>query len=336
MGKIIISLFVTLLSFEVSANEDKYSALTIKSVYSNDRNKFIDIYYWYPSSKRDTDFIFGNSKIFAAVATNFNAEIAPGKFPVVLLSHGGMRSSFTHSGWIASALAKAGYIVIVPKPPGVDEITPDLAVNEISLRAADLMLGLSNLENVNVLDRGSDKDNVMGVGFFLGGTSILTLSGIKLSPAKYKKSCDDDETNMDCGWLLSNNVYLTEVSDKKISDLKTDDRIKSIVVINPELTKTFSDATLEMVGIPVTVIDLSAENNPALKPSETILKIPKVQLREINSATAFSAFSMCTEQGERILSSDGGSEICEENAEGLRQENHKLIINEILSAFASQ
>ncbi|MCE0555946.1 hypothetical protein [Motilimonas sp. E26] len=333
MKKVILLIALAVLSSGVRASEEKQAALTIKSIASDDRNMPVEVYYWYPTDAKATNYVFGNGKVFEAVDTNLNAPISLGKYPVVLLSHGGTRSSFYHTGWIASALAEKGYIVIAPKPPSAAEITPDLAVDEIAHRVSDLTLGLSHLDSIDMLRNSADKEKVTGVGFFLGGTSMLLLSGAKLSPSKYRASCDGDNTNVDCGWLAKNKVDITQTSDHKVNQSKSINGMKSVVVINPELTSVFDENTLKMITPAVTVIDLTARHHQALKPARLISAIPRLKLIKINTATEFSAFAVCTDQGTKILAAEGEEVICQEIGHQSRPQNHQRIVTQVLAAL---
>lgn len=325
-----ISLFMSLQLFGVENSTDIKAALTIKTIYSSDRGKPIDVYYWYPTKEGDYNFKFGNKKIFHSIKAVKDAKIAPGKHPVIILSHGGTKSSFTHTGWVASLLTKNGYIVVAPKPPMHSENKPNLAINELSYRPSDIVLALSSIKSMSLINANADLSRVYGVGFFLGGTSMLSLIGAKLDPKKYQVSCKSEEINIDCGWLKKNNVNLMDLDLGSIFKTKIENRFKSIVVINPELTEVFEGESLKSITRKVTVIDLLAERKLALKPAELISEIPELSLVNISSASVFSAFSICTEKGINILALDDNDIICHEVKEINRQENHEKIISEIL------
>ena len=330
---LVIALFYSLLAFGVENNSDLNTALAIKTIYSPVREKPIDVYYWYPTQEENYNYRFGNNKIFHSINTVKNAKIAPGKHPIVILSHGGIKSSFTHTGWLASALTKNGYIVVAPKPPKHSEIKPSIAINELSYRPRDIALALSSIDSMDLINKNADLSKVHGVGFFLGGTSMLSLIGAKLDPKKYQESCNSEGINVDCGWLKKNNVDLMSIDSKSIPNIKIEQRLKSIVVINPELTKVFSYESLKNISRRVTVIDLLAETNVALKPAESISKIPGLSLVNIDSARAFSTFGICTKKGIHILALDGDDVICHEVKKINRKENHQTIIAEILFAL---
>ncbi|MEF1309912.1 hypothetical protein QTO01_07380 [Vibrio mytili] len=330
-AKIMMSFLVAISCFSVSAKEPKYhSALTVKTVFSEERSKPVEVYYWYPTTSEKTNFTFGRGNIFKSVETQLDAPLASGKFPVVLLSQGGTRSAFSHNGWIASSLAQQGYVIIIPKPPEPNEISAEMAVDEIRFRTSDLVLGLNELSSVGILSGGVDTDKVQGVGFFLGGTSMLMLSGAQISPEKYRTSCNDD-TNIDCHWLRENTVDITNIPDQKFPRFQSENRLKSVVVIDPELTKTFAPETLALMNNAITVVTLSAQQHPALIPAESLVTLPNVTLQEIPSATQFSAFAECTERGIKILTSEGEEALCQERDEVSRQDNHQNILDVILA-----
>lgn len=329
--KIIISFLLAILCVNTSAKEPKYhSALTVKTVFSEYRNKPVEVYYWYPTMNEKNNFKFGKGIIFKPVETQLDAPLAGGRFPVVLLSQGGTRSAFSHSGWIASSLAQQGYVVIVPKPPEPSEINAEMAVDEITFRTGDLKLGLETLNSVEVLSGRVDTDEVQGVGLFLGGTSMLLLSGAQISPEKYRRSCND-ATNIDCHWLRKNNVDIINTPVQKFHRFQPEDKLKSVVVINPELTETFAPATLTLMNNTITVVTLSAQLHPALTPANSLVALPNVTLQTIPSATQYSAFAECTERGIEILASEGEEALCQEHSEVSTKDNHQKILDVIMA-----
>ena len=325
LATIIICLF-----FNTNAMGEYNAAITIKTVHSKARNAPIEVYYWYPTQQKTTDYTFGNAKIFSGVETALNATIASGQFPIVLLAHGGMRSSFTHTGWIASSLAEKGFIVAVPKPPNPQNLQPNVAINELWLRPTDLSLSLSTLEKDTFFNNSISKDNISGIGFFLGGTSMLSLSGLKINASKYKASCHTNQINIDCDWLASNKVDLNNLSGSLLSAIKKENRITSLIVINPELTKVFQHDSFEAVSIPIKVINLIEKNNHPLSPAISLQKIPMLKSVNLKRMTAYSAFDTCTQIGKKILSSEGEGDVCDEPNEVSRQKSHQRIMEEIM------
>ncbi len=324
----------------VQAAEAYKAALIVRDLPSEARATPIQVHYWYPSLETQRVERFDSGKLFTPVEIIPEAQAAPGEFPVVLLAHGGMRSVFTHTGWIASTLARQGFIVVVPKPPGGRELKPANAVNELFLRPADLSLALSALGEVDRIKDSVDSDNVSGVGFFLGGTSMLALAGAKLNPEGYRQSCSMSEAstprvNIDCRWLQSAGVDLTTLPEDLFEHEVSDERITNLVVVNPELTQVLELRSLEEMQLPVKLIDLTSNRSSPLFPAEQLGHIPRYSVVSIESATAYSAFSECTPVGLEVLQAEGEAELCVEPSGRSRADIHQQLIDEIVEAIAA-
>jgi len=319
------------LSLNASAKEFATVGFLTHKVFNPERNESITVDIWYPTAVDSTEFTVGKNKVFLGTKASLGAPISDGKYPVVLLAHGGMRAAPVHSGWVASGLAKRGLIVIVPKPPQFSNISPDVASNELWLRPADLSYSLASVEKMEALSRSIEKDRVYGVGFFLGGTSMLSLAGAKFDASLYKQSCEQENINVDCGWLRKNQINLGSISAAKISRLNKNSQIKAVVSINPELTKTLDEASLKQVNIPVKVIDLrnSQSDNLALSLAGSLKAIPDLTRFHVAGSNIFSAFGLCTQQGSMILSMEGDENICKEPSKQSRKDIHNLLIEEI-------
>ncbi|UTV29179.1 alpha/beta hydrolase family protein [Photobacterium atrarenae] len=333
MKKVISFLGMLMLSFSVNAGDSTEIGLQVKRIYSPDRQRDVEIYYWYPTHAQGASETFGESKVFLSTDVIRDAEIAPGQYPVVLLSHGGMRSAFVHTGWIAAALVKQGYMVVVPKPPGFDALQPQSAPYELVRRPSDISLALSSLKQHPALDQYVDHSRVFGAGFFLGGTAMMTLAGAKVSPDAYKASCEHAGVNIDCQWFSANQVDFTAIRDELIAGTTTDPRIKSYVVINPELTQTFDEQSLKAISVPVAVLDLSGSAKAALAPAKSLSEIPQLKLSRVSAATPYSAFSRCSEIGLQILAAEGADDICKEPGAVTRAAHHRKIIDEMIEVF---
>lgn len=315
---------------------DEYGAGFIKhKVYNPDRKKSVNINYWYPTQNETPDFDFGNSKVFVTERAKLNADLLMGKFPVILLAHGGMRSSPYHSGWVASALAKSGYIVVVPQPPSPNSLKPSSAPHELWLRPSDLKLSLSSLDDLSILKNGVDKSNIFGLGFFLGGTSVLSLAGAKVDPVRYKNSCKEKGINFDCLWLQKNGVDLKRLSLINLLKIHPDTRIKSVIAINPELTKILDPNSVGSISIPTKIIALGyrEDNYFNLNTNSYLIDNLNIELSSLTNVSLYSAFSVCTKKGEIILADEGEGDMCKE-PEGLNREKaHKAILNEIIETL---
>jgi predicted dienelactone hydrolase len=327
----IISTIFIIFSLNVEAEEIKIAGLIIKKVFNPEREKLVDIYYWYPAKTADANFEFGGNKFFKGTVASLGAKISEGKFPIILLSIGGMRTSLFHSGWVASGLAIKGFVVAVPQPPSAKSLKPGLAANELWLRPSDLSLSLSYLEKKSPLKDSVSTDHVYGVGFFLGGTSMLSLAGAEFDPNLYRASCKQDGVNIDCNWFRENKVDLENLPYKKLSRSMQDTRIKSIVAINPELTKTLRTNSLRRISIPISIIDIREDSDeyPGFDLADSLQSNPEITISIIQNSNLFSAFSTCTPEGVAVFATKAEN-ICKDPKGIGRQEIHRLIIDNIL------
>jgi predicted dienelactone hydrolase len=289
----------------------------------------ISVTIWYPTSEGGSDSEVGGNKVFKGVPVNQDAGIAEGEFPIVLLSHGGLRAAPNLSGWIASYLAMRGFIVAEPHPPQLGPEEAQAAVAEVWLRPSDLSATLQALESDPVLNAHIQKDRVGVLGFLLGGTSALTLAGAEIDPESYAKMCDGQTAlGMDCFWFSENGVDLHKADIKGLEQSNYNSKIKVAIAIDPELSTIFTQASLRNISIPVAIINLGKPETllPGLNASTLEGLIPEVKYETVPDATQYSSFSECTSKGAIILQSEGDNEaICTEGGERSRAEIHRQL-----------
>jgi len=152
----------------------------------------------YPTDAKGSAEMIGSSKVFKGTPALRNAPVAEGRFPVIVMAHGGFRAAPHHEGWIASYLAASGYIVGVTRPSALGLKDAEKAVKELWLRPADISAALSALENDPVLSLRTMPGSAAAVGFFLGSASSLALAGARLDPNNFGRSRDRPEAGVDC------------------------------------------------------------------------------------------------------------------------------------------
>src|SRR5690349_18542144 len=81
------------------------------------RSQPIELTIWYPTVSEGQPEAVGENKVFKGVSALRDARVADGRYPVVVIAHGGFRAAPFHEGWIAAYLATRGYIVGVARPP---------------------------------------------------------------------------------------------------------------------------------------------------------------------------------------------------------------------------
>ncbi|WP_020680770.1 alpha/beta hydrolase family protein [Marinobacterium rhizophilum] len=289
--------------------------LQVRELAVPGRDNPISVKFWYPARSDGDLRRVGENKVFEGVAARQDASIAEGQFPLVLLSHGGLRAAPHMSNWIAADLASRGFLVAVPQPPRLEYSDAGVAVQEIWRRPSDLRATLTVLERDAALGPHLDPNNVGVVGFFLGATSALALAGARLDPASYKQSCDKPGLAMDCAWFEKNAVDLSLTDNHDLARSHKDARVKVAVAVDPELSHAFTEASLAEITIPVGILNLGQPGGitPELDASGLAVRISASHYQTVADATPFSAFSLCKNGGAEILQDLGeDGSICRE------------------------
>ncbi|WP_415401731.1 alpha/beta hydrolase family protein [Tateyamaria sp. SN3-11] len=194
------------------------------------------------------------------------------KFPIILLSHGtgGTAESL---GWLARALASAGYVVLGANHHGNTGSEPYLAEGFLCWweRATDLSVLLSEMGSKGFFANRLDLAQVAAVGFSLGGHTVLALSGAQTSldefdlwrraneitedgPREFPDAAASIPTLMETSdafrgsWARHGNDY-------------SDVRIKSVVAIAPAPPiRSFVPTSITELQLPVAILSGGADD----------------------------------------------------------------------------
>ncbi len=248
---------------------------------------------WYPSAT-DTLIGVGGSAVFVGVSASVAAPDEGGRLPLVLLSHGGLRSAPDSGAWLAAALASAGFLVVeinAPRPVSAED-----AVEEIWRRPADLTRALDLILADPVWAERVDHDAISAVGFALGGTAVLAIAGAGPDPDRYRRTCAGPAAQgPDCGWFAAQGVSPADTSLAELARSRRDTRITSIVTINPEYAELLNRPE-KAQDVHTLFVSLGGSTVPGWEGSQNL---------ELPGATAFDAFALCTPAGPEILRDEG-------------------------------
>lgn len=271
---------------------------------------------WYPSDGTASAVIGGNAA-FRGVAAAPDAPLPAGPLPLVVVSHGGLRSADDSGAWLSSSLARAGFIVVEVSAPRPE--LPAEALVEIWQRPKDMRRALDLMLADSDWRARIDPGRISGVGFALGATAALSVAGAPLDGARYRQSCAGGD-GPDCRWLAAGGAGLDQTRPADLARLTRDPRVTAAVAINPE----YEDALGEP-GVPTLRITLGpAESAPAADGMSRQVVLP--------DATAADAFAVCTPAGPEILAEDGGDAgLCGPSSEA-RAAIHRQVA-ELVAAF---
>ncbi len=310
----------------------------VQTIMTNNamRSDPVAVSIWYPADKAGATTMIGGNAVFDGVSAIPDAGFANGKFPAVLIAHGGMRSAPHLSDWIAHDLAMAGYVAIVVRPP---KIAPDRAgdaVAEIWLRPQDYVATLVSVKGDARFNDHIDPDRIGFLGFQLGGTSALMLAGARLDPNAFAASCDTGGTGIDCGWFGKNGIDLHKVDAAATAQDHHNIDLATVIAVDPELTTSFDRQTLGAIILPISVINLGkpGDIHPGLDASALAQIIPDARYQTIDAASRFSAFATCTPKAVMILREDGDDgAICMDGGDVNRVDIHADLAARITAAL---
>jgi len=208
-----------------------------------DRNRPIKTEIWYPTHDTSGSNVSVNYP-FKLPRTSFNAKIASGTFPLVLLSHGTGGNRISQM-WLAGELAGNGYIVASVDHYGntLDNKIPENFVR-IWDRPLDLTFLLDKLLQDTVWSKSIDPKKIGMAGFSLGGYTGMALAGSKTNFEFIQQFADTKQGKSefiipelgDIRYLLT--PELIQEGNRNSSDLK-DDRISAFVIMAPALGAAF-------------------------------------------------------------------------------------------------
>lgn len=311
---------------------DYHVAIVTAAAASSSRETPTEVVFWYPSVSEGKLKQVGNSRVFAVPKVLDGALPIDGRFPVIVLSHGGIRAAFSHYSWIARSLASKGFIVATPVPPDSRAITASSAFNELALRSADLSSALTALQQNDLLAAHSRFEQVYGVGFFVGGAAVLSLAGMEFDIGRLMQICNRTNNTVDCAWLAREGVGLTAQTLQPLAGSRKDHRITGVLAINPEFSAAFD---LSRIDVPAKVIELNRSGQEALAFNGEARTAPSIDYQAEPSIAAMSTFSVCTAEGKAMLAKVG-SPICDEPADEPRAAQQQRLLVQIISWLATQ
>ncbi|MGA1939288.1 hypothetical protein [Arcobacter sp. YIC-310] len=293
---------------------------TTFDVYSKHRNHDIKTMVFYPSSDKE-EFILGKHKLFMSQSVALDGTLKKGKYPLIFLSHGGLRSAPNKIDWLAKVLAQKGFIVLLTR----SKLDKKIAFYEPWFRANDMLISLEKLKESEKFKDSIDYENINSVGFLLGATSLALSSSAKLNIESYKNQCLNTQS-LDCTWYKKNDIDLKSFDMSFIENIEVLLPSKKVVLFDMEYSKMFDKNSLKYAMSNFLFVNLSDQkvlDNSHFKDG--------FLYKNIKNANVFSSFSLCTKKGEIILK--GTKEkpnLCSQKSIEKR-DFYDIIITEILS-----
>lgn len=309
---------------------------------SKERGGDLAVTVWYPADAGGKLATLGESAFFKGTDAMLEAPISPGKYPLILLSHGaGLGGTPQSMSWIATPLAKQGYIVAAPTHPGNAGANRSAAETiKLWLRPADISATLDAVEKQPLFENHLEAEKVGALGFSMGGSTALALASARIDPTLLASYCDTDALNPSlCGWVRQSGVDL-HAMDMKLADRNNKDkRVHFAMAIDPVPVDVFQASTFSEVSIPVEIVNLGRpENIPRTALASEIAKaIPEGKYSTIEDASHYSMFGECKPNAAEIAEAEQiGDPICSDGGGQSRLEFHEQLINAVTEVFARE
>ncbi|SDH86658.1 alpha/beta hydrolase family protein [Alloyangia pacifica] len=256
---------------------------------------------WYPAQTGGgASELVGRNAVFEGTPAQREASPLPGKLPLVLLSHGGRRSSEQSGAWLAARLAEGGYIVA--EVSGQRPRDPASALGEIWRRPAELGQALDLLLNDPDWQMRIDDTRVAVAGFALGGTAAMMLGGGMIDEGAYMLNCWTGHPSTDCAWFGSAGVDPASVDLQALTLPRRDARVRAVLAIAPEYLAEFRPDSLQPHAPDMRIFGL---DQPA--PGEVRLAARTgIEVVPLEGAELYDLFARCTPNGAKLLQEEGG------------------------------
>ena len=280
---------------------------------------------WYPAapiSVEQPQWIGApNSPLFSAgkAAPDAAFATAPGRFPLILLSHG-TGGSAPMLGWLGTFLASHGYIAAAVNHPGNNGTEPYTAAGFTLWweRATDLSTVIDQMLADSTFGGRIDPHRIGAAGFSLGGYTMIEIAGGITRRSSYRDFCKSPQADSICKAppefpdLLARFEQLDELAKTdaevrdslaKESESHRDPRIRAVFAMAPALGPAFPSDGLAKISIPVEIVAGGADENVPVGSSAKYFAdhIPHAELTVFDGGVGHYVFlGSCTDRGRTI------------------------------------
>ncbi|WP_379063396.1 alpha/beta hydrolase family protein [Mesorhizobium sp. UC74_2] len=288
-------------------------------------HRTLDVAVWYPSDTTGTPVVQGEDDSFILQPALLDAAVAPGRHPLVVLSHG-YGGNWTNQDWLAADLVRQGYVVAAASHPGTTSSNMDPAIGgRLWERPRDVSALIDRLTTDPTWAGAIDAGRIAAIGHSLGGWTVTELAGGRFDPDAFEKDCREQAELASCRGYVALGVGRDAASRQALRQSLRDPRIKAAVTLDAAATRGFDPASLAGIKIPMLVIAAGTpvRDLPAALESRRMAGfLPAATTRyvEIADAVHYSFLPVCVAGAAKHLSGSNAT-ICDDN--GDRESIHR-------------
>ena len=272
---------------------------------------------WYPAAVSGPGIskVLAQGPVFHGEPVREDASIRPGRWPLVLVSHG-IGGHWQSLSWLEAGLAQQGAVVLAVNHPGSTFGDYDMRRSlDHGSRVRDLQLAMNTVLADPALSSHIDPDRIYVVGFSFGGWTALSIGGLRGDLRAYASYCANSG-HRHCRDIARAGIDLLQLDEALWNRSYRDARVKAVAAIDPAFHQglTQSDAQ-DMVGS-VVLIGLGTgagrlpdtDFSPGKSDLATILHEAHIEV--LAPAMHFSALGLCQPKGAQMLADDGDDPVC--------------------------
>lgn len=287
----------------------------------------------YPAKTDGEPFSLGAGELWTGAPARRDATPVNERFPIVILSHGSGGNAAS-LGWLSTELAKNGFIVAAPNH--IHSTSGDsIPVESFKIweRPQDISALIDTLLADPQWSKRVDPDRIGGIGFSLGGTSMMLTAGAQVSLGVFSDYCAaSDGKDGGCNWFQRGGVDFAKVDRKAFEGIYKDRRLSALVAVDPGLAMAYQPESLKAVDMPALFVNLGEGDAimPGVRAEKLTDGIGGARYATIPGAVHFTFLSVCNQNGAEVLKRYGEDEpICEDGGDVSRDELHKQIFFKI-------
>lgn len=197
----------------------------------------------------------------------YYSQVADQNKPLIIFTHGrgSVRSELQY---LAEHLASHGYVVVTPEHPGSNEnqINTKLTIapQEFLARPRDINFVIDQLAQMNTEGEWRGKlgtDNILIVGYSLGGSTALSLAGAQMDLSETEANCQANIMTFSLGEVTQ--CVAAQLPEDQYDLRET--RIKSAIALSPTTSLLFGENGLSKLAVPTLMLFGSADKTtPAI------------------------------------------------------------------------